>query len=372
MASLTEAAYFTRRAMKYGAIAVISYIILRILFAIAASWWRALNPPPPPPATVMFGKLPPIDFPDQEKPVIKFRLETVGGTTGEFGPSATVFPVLPERGSLLALERATNLARGIEFMSEPVRVSGTVYRFTKEKPLPSTLQYDILSDQFIFNANWRTQPELLAEASALSEVEAIAEARGWLAARGVLTEDLESGPTTITYLKVAGTELVPALSQSEAQFVRVDLFRSDVVVEKPQAAEEAQGQKTEKQESEHFRVLPLRPNEGIVSVIILKRARTRTDIVHVNFTYIPVDYDTSATYPLMSSQEAWRRLREGKGYWASFPESTNEVAIRSVSLAYLDPPGAGGFLHPIYVFEGDAGFVGYIGAIADEQIQSSQ
>lgn len=368
MATLTEAAYVTRRAIKFAAIGVVAYIVLRILIAVFAAWWREINPPPPRPPTLAFGKLPAIPFPQQDKPDIEFRLETVTGTTGEFGPNAKVFVVPPERGSLLALERATEIAKRLEFPEQSERIGGSRYRFSKDRPLPSTLEYDLVTGHFTFDANWRVQPELLTQAEALSEVEAIAEARSWLSALRLLAPDLESGETLVTYLRVSGTELVPALSQSEAQFVRVDLFRANLEVEIPKSEEETKA-KQKPAETEKFRIIPLEPTRGIVVVVILKQSRARTQVINGEYRYLPIDYTQEATYPLISSQEAWKRLRDGKAYYAFLPEGMRVIAVRRVSLAYLDPPQSGGYLQPIYVFEGDQGFLGYVAAIADEQIQ---
>ena len=66
---------------------------------------------------------------------------------------------------------------------------------------------------------------------------------------------------------------------------------------------------------------------------------------------------------------AWNRLAEGKAFLAILPKDLSEIAIRKVSLDYFDPPEAGLFLQPIFVFEGDGGFVGYVAAVSDEWIQ---
>lgn len=351
MATLAEATYYTRKTVKYGAIGLAILIVLRIGFSVFVAFWKATHPPPPPPATVAFGKLPAIAFPQQEKPSLTFILETVTGTTGEFDSLGNVYIVPAERASLLALERATELAEKTGFLFEPVRLGETLYRWTKDKPLPSTLEFDILTGHFSFDANWRVQPQLLAEARALSEVDAVGEARSWLSSLRLLSEDLKEGGTKVTYLKVSGTEIVPALSLSEAQFVRVDLFRSNL---------------------NESRILPLDSKQGIVSVILLKQSRAQVQVIHAEYRYLPIEYGQVATYPIISSQAAWERLESGDAYYAVIPEDSEEIVIRRITLDYLDPLQAGRFLQPIFVFEGDAGFVGYVPAILEEQIQESQ
>lgn len=361
MATLTEAAYYTRRAIKYGAVGLVIIIVARIGFGIFATLWKAANPPAPLPPTVAFGKLPPLPLPPQEKPPLTFTLETVTGTTGVFDPLATVYLVPAARGSLLALERATELAEKMDFLFEPVRIGETLYRWTKDKPLPSSLEVDLFTNHFTFDANWRVQPQLLSEAQALSEVDAIAEARSWLSGLRLSPEDLEAGEVNVTYLKVSGTDVVPALSQSEAQFVRVDLFRSNL--------EERDEEEVVVKE---FRILPLDPSQGVVSVLLLKRSRARAQVIHAEYRYLPVEYEQSGTYPLITSQSAWERLQKGDAYYAVIPENRDRIAIRRITLDYLDPPAAGIFLQPIFVFEGDVGFTAYVPAVSEEQILESQ
>lgn len=345
MASLTESAYYARKIIKYGAIAIVILLVLRISVVVFTAWWKRIHPPPPPPVTVEFGKLPAL-FPDQEKPTVKFRLETAAGTLGEFGPQANVYLIPARRGNLLALERATELAKKMEFLFEPTNIPGTtIYRWTKDTPLPAFLEFDTVTGYFTFDANWRVEPQLLAQTSVPSESEAIAAARSWLSSIGLLEDDLASSEARITYLKVSGTEIVPAPSRSEAQFVRVDLFRAAL---------------------EESRILPSNPAQGLVSITFLGTRFTRTQTIHAEYRYFPIDYTQSATYPLISVDSAWKRLGEGKALFAVFPKDLSEIAIRGVSLDYFDPPEAGVFLQPIFVFEGDEGFVGYVPAVSDE------
>jgi len=348
MASLTESAYYSRKIIKYGSIAIVVLLVLRISVSIFTAWWKSTHPPPPPPVTVEFGKLPAL-FPEQEKPSVKFRLETATGSLGEFGPQTKVYLIPAKRGNLLALERATDLAKKLEFLFEPTSVPGTnYYRWTKDTPLPSSLEVDTVTGYFTFDANWRVQPELLAQTTIPSESETIAAARGWLSGLGLLEDDLASSESRVSYLKVSGTEIVPAPSRSEAQFVKVDLFRAAL---------------------EKSRILPSNPVQGLVSITFLGTRFTRTQTIHAEYRYFPIDYSKSATYPLITVETAWKRLGEGKALFAFLPKDIPEIAIRNVSLDYFDPPEAGVFLQPIFVFEGDQGFVGYVPAVSDEWIQ---
>jgi hypothetical protein len=78
--------------------------------------------------------------------------------------------------------------------------------------------------------------------------------------------------------------------------------------------------------------------------------------------YRPVDYLQMHTYPLRSVTAAWQQLQSGLGYVAQ--KGRHDVAvIRDVSLGYYDDYTDGEYLQPIYVFQGDGGFIGFVPAV---------
>ncbi len=354
MATLTETAHITRQLIKYGSISLVVILFLRLGFAAFFRWWDLSHPPPPPPATVTFGKLPAIPFPEQNQKTFHFELQTISGDTGEFNLLGNVYFMPKKTASLLALDRATGLARKLDFIFEPVKISETAYEWTKDEPFPSTLRIETLTDQFTYETNWQVRPDLLTTARAPSEAEAISIVRSWLSGIGKLPSDLASGEAEVSYLKLVGTEIVPALSQSEAQLIRVDLFRAPI---------------------EEKIVRPLNPDKGIVRVMYIpsrSRSQNELTVIDAQYNYHPVEYEQSATYPLISSREAWKILQEGEGYFAQFPNNVDSIIIRSIRLGYFDPPEPGFFLQPVFIFEGDPDFIGYTSAIIDEWISKPE
>lgn len=351
MATLSETAYYSRNFIKYGSITIVALLILRVVFGAFSAWWKATYPPPPPPPTVAFGKLPPT-LPSSEKPDVSFQLETATGGFEEYGDRAYVYIMPAKRGNLLALERAKALAKRMDFIgeSEIVPGTGTLYRWTKSDPFPSVLEIDTTTGHFLLNGNWRTRPQLLAETSTPSVPESIAVIRSWLSSIDLLADDLSIGPAEVGYLKVSGTELIPALSQSEAQFVRVDLFRASL---------------------EKAPVLPTDPERGIVSITFFNTKRYKQQLIEAEYKYYPVDYEQKATYPIITAAEAWSKFLEGDAHYASIEDNLTEIPIREIELGYYDPPTTGGFLQPIFIFKGDGGFIGYVEAIQSEWIQPS-
>jgi hypothetical protein len=71
-----------------------------------------------------------------------------------------------------------------------------------------------------------------------------------------------------------------------------------------------------------------------------------------------------ATYTLKPSSQAWEELTSGKGYILKYPAIGTTVTVRSIRLAYYDSFEPQTYLQPIFVFEGDEGFMGYVAAVA--------
>ena len=82
-----------------------------------------------------------------------------------------------------------------------------------------------------------------------------------------------------------------------------------------------------------------------------------------SYNYTQVEYEQFETYPIISGDVAWQKLIDGQGYTAVAPENGSEAVVRRVGLAYYDSLDNQQYLQPIYVFEGDGGFVAYVSAI---------
>ena len=141
MASLTETAYYTRRAVNWGILAVIAYIILRALWSITSTIWLAAFPPKAPPPTHAFGRLPALNFPQQASPsaALEFRLETIEGTVPKASESARVYFMPKSAANLLAIPSKTQTAKAsIALMIRPLPFGNSGMT-----SFPTILSYDI-------------------------------------------------------------------------------------------------------------------------------------------------------------------------------------------------------------------------------------
>ncbi len=342
MATLTQTAQGTRRALKYGVIVLIVIIVLKIGWDVSRSVWKRLRPPPPPPPTMAFGKLPALKFPEKEAPELSYRLETIQGALPTLDDVGKVYFMPKEPPNLLALDRAKEKVRRMGFVAQPENIGNTHYRWTTTIIPPTTLEMEINSGNFHLRYQFENDQSLLIQKNLPTDEQAAQEAKSFLKTNGLLTDELATGSAEFDYLKLVSPDLTPAVSLSEADFVRVNLFRADL---------------------DGLRILPPNPKEALISFLFSGNRERGKRIIEIYYYYFPIDFNSSATYPLKPINNAWQELQEDKGYIANLGQNEDQVVVRKIYLAYYDSLEPQHFLQPIYVFEGDQGFYGYVPAI---------
>lgn len=348
--TLTDVTYVGRRAVKYGLIALVALVVGRSLLTAFVTYWKAANPPPPPPPTVGFGVLPQIAFPESDTQPVSYRLETASGTLPAFGDRAKVYFMPKSSLSLLADENAKKIASVLDYVFSPEVLDSRTYRWRKSQPLESTLQMDIQDYSMEITTDYLSRPELLTKSSVPTATEALNQVKEILRKTNLLAEDMATASGEVVFLKALGGELEPAVSYSDADFVQVDLNRTPI--------------------DGLYRMFSPAGYKGTVHGVVAGGLSRDSSVVHLEFNYQPVDYTQVHTYPLRTTDSAWRVLQAGEGYIAS--RGTLESAvIRQVYLGYFDSFDEQSYLQPIYVFEGDGGFLGYVSALDSTYIQAS-
>lgn len=340
--NLTQIAYYTRRGLLIGAIALSGLIILKISLTLAGNIWRKFRPPAPPPPTVTFGKLPKLVFEPNptEKPKLTFRLETIQGGLPKVTTIGRVYFMPQEGPNLLALDRAQQKAQKMGFKNQPEAISETVYRWTDQK---TTLEMNINSGNFHFRYPYETDQELLNEKKLPTDQQAAQDAKAFLQANNLLADDIATGSAEFVYLRFTPPNLTTAISLSEADFIRVNLFRANL---------------------DDLKIMPPNPRESPVSFLFSGSRELGKSIIEVNYNYSPIERETFATYPLKPINSAWQELQAGDGYLANLGQNeSGQITLRQVYLAYYDSGKPQHYLQPIYVFTGDNGFFAYVAAV---------
>lgn len=350
MATLTETAYLSRRIIKYGILLLIFLIVLRIIWAVGYRVYRTIVPPKAPSPTVAFGRLPALPFPEKDRDKFSFSLQTPTGELPELPLSVNVYFMPKAVASFLDLENATSLARSLGFTGEPRALSETIYRF-EHQDAPASIDMNIVNKTFSLNFNLSASPELFNVRPDSTET-ALGAVRSFLSRGGLLSGDLAGGEAKFEFIKLSPPNLVPAISLSEANFVRVNLFRQDY---------------------DSFPVLTPGRNKSDVWFLVSGSSSRGRQIIAGEYHYFPVDLERSATYPVKTAQQAWDELLSAGAYIASTPTSgESQITVRRVYLAYFDSGQAQEFLQPIVVFEGDDGFSAYVPAVTAQYYGSQE
>ncbi|MBD3279527.1 MAG: hypothetical protein GF390_02335 [Candidatus Pacebacteria bacterium] len=350
--SLTDVTKIGRQAVKFSLIGLVVLMVGRIFLSALVGFWQATHPEPPPPPTVGFGKLPPIEFPaktEVKKPQ-SYTLETADGRIPSFGDRAKVFLMPKSSPSLLADEQVRQIAASYNFIFEPEVLDSRTYRWTKSQPLEAVFEIDVQNHNFTLTTDYLTRPELLLKNNLPDDFEAVSRVKTFLRKADLLPADVATAAGDIRYLKALGNDLGTAASLSDADFIEVNLNRVPV--------------------DGKYQMYTSQANQGTIQAIIAGALKGDNSIVQLKYYYHPVDKTIVETYPLRSSQQAWKILQAGEGYIVAAGEQ-EEAVIRQVELGYFDSLTEQQFLQPIYVFKGDSGFLGYVPALDPREVDNS-
>ena len=344
MTSLTRIAVTARKIIRYGLLFLIFLIVGRMLWNIGSNIFRKLFPAPPPPPTVLFGKLPKLPFPDKGKVNLKFTLQTAEGGLPKLATQTKVYFMPKIAANLLSLDVARNKASALDFLTTEQPVSQTIYRFANGNS-PSTLEINIVTGIFSISYDLKTDPSPIERIPPAPEVAAAA-VRSYLSSADLLPSDL-TGPTSHEFLKIESGNLTTALSLSEANLIKINLFRKTY---------------------DNLPCLTSEVDKANVWFLVSGAAERQKQIVGAEFHYFPVDETKFSTYPIKTPQAAWDELAAGNAYIAGLGlnKEGDNVTIRKIYLAYYDAGVPLEFLGPIFVFEGDKGFIAYIPAVTGD------
>lgn len=343
MVTLTYASITARKSIRYTIYFIIFLIIGRMLLNVGVSIYKKIFPPAPEPATVAFGKLPQLTFPEQEHQDINFILETANNELPTLPDKANVYFMPKVSANLLSLDVAKDTAKKLGYNSDPQQLSDSVYRFS-HKTSNATLEMNIISKAFSISFDLNADPSVISKHPSQPET-ALSQVKSFLESANLLTGDLSS-KYKYKYLKTQGGNFIPVSSLSDASIIRIDLFRDDY---------------------NQTPVVNKIYNEANIWFIVSGIKEKGRDIIAGEYHYFPVDATKFATYPVKSSQVLWQELNN-KNYYLASNSNNNEdqnLKIRKIYLAYYDSGDYSQFLQPVVVFEGDNNFVAYIPAITN-------
>lgn len=346
MATLTEISFYSRQIVKWGIISIIVVAIIPFAYRGGKAIYLRFNPPPPPPPTVRYGKLPAVKFPENVEAIVPtYKLETIQGGLPRLPSVGQVYVVGINKSRLLELERAKVKARTLGFTNEPVKIDDKTYRF--DHPVVKAIfTVNLLSGGFNYRYDFLQDGSVFVPENLPSTEQAGTEAKTFLQGLGLLPADLVSGTVKSIYLIASRSgEMKEAPSYSEANFVRTDLYRAD---------------------KDELKFVTAGGETSPVNMLFSGVSEKNKRIVEANYQYSTILGNDSSTYPLKTVDQGWNELTQGGGY---VTKNYPSVTIRKVSLAYFESDEPQQFIQPVFVFEGDGNFVGYVSAVDPKYIQ---
>lgn len=315
----------------------------KVVLDAGIALYKKVFPAPPPPPTVKFGTLTKIPFPDNGITAkLSYTLETPeGGLPTTIPTQAKVFFMPKINPTLLSLDVATEKARAMDFDGTPEQISDTIYRFGTAN-FPSILEMNIVTGTFSISYDLVADRSPIDQKPPVSDV-AATRFKAFLTSADILPEDL-TGPITHEFFRLSEGRLAPAISLSESDVIKVNLFRKAY---------------------DELPSLTGNPNEANVWGIMSGATTRNQQIIAAEYHYFPVDETQFSTYPIKTPSEAYNELTNGTPFIADLGlnKDGGALKIRRIYLAYFDPEVASDFFQPIYVFEGDNGFIAYIPAV---------
>ncbi|MFI5241068.1 MAG: hypothetical protein ACHQUA_01405 [Microgenomates group bacterium] len=341
---LTQVSITARKIIRYGIYGIIFLTIGKIVLDISIRLYRTVFPPPPPAPTVKFGRIPKLDFPENPKVNITYTLETPEGELPKLPNQEKVYFMPKINPNLLSLDVAKQKAKELGFDSDPQQVSDTVYKFT-DKTFPSTLEINIVTGTFSISYDLNADRSALDRKPPISEI-ATNNIKSYLTTADIFPDDL-TGPVTHEFLKLSDGKLISALSLSEGDVIKINFFRKNY---------------------DEIPTLTQHPDEANVWFILGGSQDKSQQVIAAEFHYYPVDESQFSTYPIKTPQAAFEELQAGNAYIANqgLVKDGESLKIRRVYIANYDPEAPAEFFQPIYVFEGDKGFMAYLPAVTSD------
>lgn len=376
---------------KFGiasSIGLAGIIALVIVFRIGLFVKDMLFPVVADPANYTYGKLPVLIFPENATAEqLTYSLDTESGAFEVFPDRLNVYKVANPEAGFLNLEQAREKARAIEMISNTGEVVPEIplgnanYEWDEPGGLQRRLIFNIVSFDFTLNSNYLTSLTVLNAIGLPDEKGAVKTTTEFLESMTLLPDDLdltksEAGDKKVSYytspqlIEIRNGELIPATSLSTTDVIRVNLYQKDVEYKLDTGL--PSNVLADSKMDMKLPILYPKPPYSTMSLWVgmgpYGPSIVNAQYSHKSYTVVP---NEEPTYTIKTPDEAFEELKAGSGYIASFASVPGDaqVNIKNAYLAYYLGENPQSYLMPIYVFEGDKNFFGYVSAVVNDWVE---
>ena len=347
MFTLSDASDDTKKILKWLGIGLVAIICLFLLIKALLFIKEVFYPTPPPKPTVAFGKLQPAFFPGNiTGKKFTYSINTNSGNLPSFPGQIKVYVINPNEPDLLGLSKMQAKFYNGGFAGKPVELSNQLYRWSSDplrQGIPKTIDGNIVDSSFTINSNFINDSFVLSGKNLPNERGAIEVSSSFLQNMSFLSKDLDLTKTKTKLFSIQGGRLAPSTSVSNSQVIEVDYYQADI------------------------NKLPIYYEDSTASNIgmLVAGSLSGGEIVGGKYANQSVT-DRASTYPIITSDEAFDKLKKGQSFISSYFGTGTQIAITNVFLAYYISSKPQDFAIPVFVFQGNDGFYAYVPAVTDE------
>ena len=339
MANLTQISFFLR---KWGIFAVLTTIVVLVVFFGGKSLLKIIFPVKPAPATVAFGKIPKLDFKAGfiPKSAVSYKIETISGDLPALLKEAKV--IATETGGIGfgTTDKIKARVAVLGFTNTPTDTGNGSLRFVDPKDNNRVLIADAASGNFKLTGELQGQENL---GSLGSQETVINTARAFFNGFGLEDSQYPDSNVILRYFDLSDGKLVGVLSAKGAKLAEVRFYHGNI---------------------DGLASRQLREDEAYVKALVSAR-----QVINAEMNIPNVAFYKYATYPLKGTIKAFEDLKAGLGAFSNNFEDS-QFAIRDVVLAYLFASNEP-YIQPIYVFKGETGVDAYVAAVDDKWVNAS-
>lgn len=333
--TLTETAALTKKIILFGAIFLVVATGAFLGYKYYKAYQAARTPPPEEKPDVKFGKLPKPALGKISSSKFVYSLDTKTGGLPQNLPKIFKVYFIPLLGTtLLAPEKAQELAQNLRFPDEPQIISNNEYLFTSKD---GKLLVDLPTGNFSFERVVSTESSQLQDDVIASEDKLADEFKSFLSEKLLLKDQLKNGKTGVVY---------DDISRQKATKASIFLWQENV---------------------DDLPLVTETFNKGLIESQVSKFRDEEARWLKLKYTFWQIDKNSFATYPIKGADKAFSELKQG-GAYVLLETKKQQVSITSVYLGYLLTEKYQPYLIPYFVFEGDR-FAAIVPAILEEYIQ---
>lgn len=346
MPTLHEVTKDTKKILFVCSFLLIIFLLVGGYINLRQTIQEKFFPIPPAPPTVLFGKLANLPFPKSKfTQEFSFTIDTLSGVLPVFPDRVKVYKTTTKEPNLLALTKAEEKVSSIGFKSPGTSLNEFLYQWNDAQNPNRKLLLNINSYNFTLTSDFIHDPTISQSIQTPTERYATEKAQLFFSSL-YFPSDIDSQKTKISLFAVDSQKLVPVTNVSQTKIVRLDFFQHDI---------------------DNLPFYYSFPPYSTMYVLVGPPDLNR-QIVEAFLFHQDIDLNSSATYPIKTTQEAFSELQNNKAYIASHTGTGKKIRITNVYLGYYSGQIQQQHLMPIIVFAGDNDFLAYVSAIKNEWI----